>query len=110
MCACCGVAGRVCGVGVALPELWRTRAPVGVEQGVDLSPCNAALGLLLIPVSVYYRYHDACHNIQLHTCFSAIWMHEVTTDKSDIEKQCALIPRLAPMLNLVHISTTLSPE
>jgi len=41
---CSGVAGRVCGVAVALPDLWRTRAPVGVEQGVDLTPCNAALG------------------------------------------------------------------
>lgn len=39
-------AGRVCGIGVTLPDLWRTRAPVGVEQGVDLTLCNAALGAL----------------------------------------------------------------
>lgn len=44
------VAGRVCGVVVALPDLQRTRAPVGVEQGIDLSPCNAALGLSLMLV------------------------------------------------------------
>lgn len=44
-------AGRVCGVGAALPDLWRTRAPVAVEQGVDLTQCNAALGpaLLTLP-------------------------------------------------------------
>ncbi|KAL3150295.1 Protein arginine N-methyltransferase 7 [Trebouxia sp. C0010 RCD-2024] len=39
-------AGRLCGVGVTLPDLWRTRAPVGVVHGVDLSPCNAVLGAL----------------------------------------------------------------
>lgn len=39
-------AGRVCGVGVAMPDLWRTRAPLGVEHGVDLTPCNAALGAI----------------------------------------------------------------
>ncbi len=46
----CGGAGRVCGVGVAVPDLWRTRAPVGVEHGVDLTPCNAALGVVLLPM------------------------------------------------------------
>ncbi len=46
-----GGAGRVCGVGVAVPDLWRTRAPVGVEHGVDLTPCNAALGVVLLPLS-----------------------------------------------------------
>ena len=45
-----GGAGRVCGVGVAVPDLWRTRAPVGVEHGVDLTPCNAALGVVLLPM------------------------------------------------------------
>ncbi len=45
-----GGAGRVCGVGVAVPDLWRTRAPVGVEHGVDLTPCNAALGVVLPPM------------------------------------------------------------
>lgn len=39
-------AARLCGVGASLPQLWRTRAPVAVEQGVDLAPCNAALGEL----------------------------------------------------------------
>ncbi len=46
-----GGAGRVCGVGVALPDLWRTRGPVGVEHGVDLTPCNAALGVVLLSLS-----------------------------------------------------------
>lgn len=46
-----GGAGRVYGVGVSVPDLWRSRAPVGVEHGVDLTPCNAALGVVLLPLS-----------------------------------------------------------
>ena len=55
-----GGAGRVCEVGVAMPDLWRTRAPVGVEHGVDLTPCNAALGVVLLPLS-HFLLPEALH-------------------------------------------------
>ena len=55
-----GGAGRVCGAGVAMPELWRTRAPLGVEHGVDLTLCNAALGVALLPLS-HLLFSEALH-------------------------------------------------
>ena len=60
--------GRLCGVGSALPDLWRTRAPVGVEQGVDLDPCNAALGALSCIMHVVFNawWCSARKTLELH--------------------------------------------
>eukprot|EP00798_Chlamydomonas_sp_ICE-L_P007496 gene7497-642_t len=37
------------GVMVSLPELWRSRQCVGVEEGVDLAPANPHLGVVGLP-------------------------------------------------------------
>lgn len=50
---------------MSLPDLWRTRAPVGIEQGIDLSPCNAALGLSLVLLSVQRGCHITYHSIHI---------------------------------------------